>query len=413
MWWSKCFAARRGTRLRLVRLVSTAALALIATIAWVSPAEGTFSGRNGALLVSTGGMGTWSPFPPLGSAPSARPAECAYPSTLWTVWPDGSRQAGLGFGDTGLFSPKGQRLAIDYGGSPCYEGTGTDPSAGLFVSAAHGAKRHRIIGQGLAGWLPNGQLVVWQSSPGKVRLLDPMSGLVIMTLPALDLERDSFSLSCSARLAVVRQTQLGYELDVFTRKAARVHGRLSVRIVAQRVASSRYPLQNPTWSPDGRSLLFEHQDTGGDVWPTSLWTVGVSGRGLHRLVDPRGAAESDAAWSPDGRHILFMRTRANASSVTLQQAVVMDAHGSDQKVLVNFSPDDSIENPLWSPDGRSIAFYPWDGIWIVTASTGARTVTIPFEGAALVDWQALPGGGAIRCADPVSVPITLPPAVTG
>lgn len=325
----------------VVRLALTAGLAMMATIVWVSPAEGIYSGRNGALLVSTGGMGTWSPFPPSGSAPSARPAECAYPSTLWTVWPDGSRQAGLGFGDTGLFSPKGQRLAIDYGGSPCYEGTGTDPSAGLFVSDVRGAKRHRITGEGLAGWLANGQLVVWQNSPGKVRLLDAMSALVIMTLPAPDLERDSFSLSCSARLAVVRQTQPGDELDVFTRKAVRVHGRLSVRIVAQRVASSRYPLENPTWSPDGR-------------------------------------------------RILFMRTRATASSVTLQPAVVMDAHGSDQKVLVNFCTDDSIENPLWSPDGRSIAVYPWDGIRIVDASTGARTATIPLEGAALVDWQAPP-----------------------
>jgi hypothetical protein len=61
--------------------------------------------------------------------------------------------------------------------------------------------------------------------------------------------------------------------------------------------------------------------------------------------------------------------------------VVMRCNGSDQNVLVHFSADDSIENALWAPDGQSIAFYPWDGLWIVDASTGVRTATIPFEGA--------------------------------
>jgi len=409
----RCFWARWKPRTRAVRLAVTGAMFAIAIMAWASPAGATFSGRDGALLVSTGGFGTWSPFPTLSSAPQARAAECGYPSTLWTAWPDGSHQIGLRHGDTGLFSPRGQRLAIDYGGDPCYAGTGTDPSAGLFVSDANGAGRHRIGGQGLVGWLPGGRLLVWKRSADQVQLLDPMAGLVIMTVPALSLEPGLFSLSCSARLAVVRHTPHGYHIDVFTRKAARVQGRPGVRIVAQQVAASRYPLQNPTWSPDGRSLLFSHQDTRGDIGPTGLWSVGAGGRALHRLSDPHGAAESDPAWSPDGRQILFIRTRANAHSATVLQMVVMRSNGSDQNVLVHFPADDSIENALWAPDGQSIAFYPWDGLWIVDANTGVRSATIPFEGAGLVDWQALPGGRTVRCADPMSVPITVQPPLIG
>ena len=45
-------------RTRAVRLAATGALFVMAILASSSPAGATFSGRDGALLVSTGGFGT-------------------------------------------------------------------------------------------------------------------------------------------------------------------------------------------------------------------------------------------------------------------------------------------------------------------------------------------------------------------
>jgi Tol biopolymer transport system component len=155
-------------------------------------------------------------------------------------------------------------------------------------------------------------------------------------------------------------------------------------------------------------VIFDHQHARGESAPSSLWTVGANGRGLHRLTDPRGASDAGPIISPNGRRIVFLRSRGTGESI-VSQSVVMNTDGSKLKVLFDYS-DYSVGNAVWSPDSRSIAFNPGNELWIVNASTGSRHAT-PTEEAGLLDWQALPGGPTVRCADRKSatIPKTAPP----
>jgi hypothetical protein len=370
-------------------------------------AGATFGGRNGLLLMSS-----FERASPATHKPVARKADCSGRPDLWTVRPDGSHLARIGWGESGLFSPMGRRVAIDYGGDSCwaYGHNGRDPSAGLFVSRADGSKRRRIRGTALVGWLPNGQLIVVGRGGSLVHALTGrpfMTGTGAYVLDGYNYEEANFALSCSGRLAVARP----HELDIYTRTAVRVHGTVRVRTIKLTVATSPHALDRtrPVWSPDGRSLLFAREQTGNLDAPVDLWTVGVNGQGLRRLTDastPQLVTEDTfASWSPDGRRILFYRTQVPMPSGLGQSeyGMVMNADGSDQHIF-----DRSGYNAYtWSPDGRSIAIngYP---LAIFDVTTG-RTRKIPYEPWTLVDWQALPTNHPVRCAHRAMAPVNTGP----
>jgi len=250
---------------------------------------------------------------------------------------------------------------------------------------------------------------VWQNGAHGALRLFTTSGVPIMTVDASGApEGKAASLSCSARVAAVRGTNSGYALDIYTRTNIAVKGTRQVRIIRRTVARNRYPLGSPSWTPDGRSVMFDHQDGRGASAASSLWIVGADGRGPHRLTDPRGAYDAGPIISPDGRRIVFLRSRGTGGNI-VSQSVVMNADGSAVTVLFDYL-DYSVGNAVWSPDSRSIAFNPGNELWIVNASTGSRHTTTTQEDG-LLDWQAIPGGPTVRCADRGSAPIpqTAPP----
>jgi TolB protein len=55
-------------------------------------------------------------------------------------------------------------------------------------------------------------------------------------------------------------------------------------------------------------------------------------------------------WSPDGKQIAFMSWRNSRTEI-----FVMNADGSNQRVLISMSVGDAID-PRWSPDGSKIVF---------------------------------------------------------
>ena len=180
------FRRRRSARCLgfVTRCGAASAASLLIVLALASPAGATFSGRNGVLLLTSGGgsgsVGLENPFSNfrvrgavrVGQAPpSARTAECAYPARLATVRPDGTHGKDIGQGDRGLFSPLGFRLALHDSGDPCWgygsDPSGPDPSIGVYIARRNGEHRRSVSGDGIAGWLPDGRLVVWQSAAAR------------------------------------------------------------------------------------------------------------------------------------------------------------------------------------------------------------------------------------------------------
>ncbi|MQT13281.1 Tol-Pal system protein TolB [Rhizobiales bacterium Sp-1] len=63
----------------------------------------------------------------------------------------------------------------------------------------------------------------------------------------------------------------------------------------ERILSSSFHNEGPTWAPNGRVLMF-FRDTGGPNGGPQLWSVDITGRGEQRVPTPGFA--SDPAWSP-------------------------------------------------------------------------------------------------------------------
>jgi len=117
------------------------------------------------------------------------------------------------------------------------------------------------------------------------------------------------------------------------------------------------------WSPDGKKILFMREGktvlspSGVDINKTEVWVIGADGTEEVKLTDDAMGNLGDPSWSPDGRRILFVKWSGRCSVICL-----MNADGSDQTQLTHadrlgWAGVLMLDNrPAWSPDGRQIAF---------------------------------------------------------
>ena len=99
---------------------------------------------------------------------------------------------------------------------------------------------------------------------------------------------------------------------------------------------------DPVWSPDGARMLFEDG--------RAIYTVRPDGKGLRRIVslaaDAQGAVEDpQPSWSPDGRWIVFCQFRTGA--VGRSDLWVVGSGGSSLRRLTS-SPELD-RDPSWGP----------------------------------------------------------------
>jgi len=123
-------------------------------------------------------------------------------------------------------------------------------------------------------------------------------------------------------------------------------------------ARLRIPLNgvnNPTWSPDGNQLAF----TGFDGGLADLYVVNRDGSGLKRLTNDK-YADLLPQWSPDGKTIAFSTDRGpntNFGDLAIGNFRIALYHleSGQVEVLDHMDYGRNI-NPVWAPDGRSLAF---------------------------------------------------------
>ncbi len=117
-------------------------------------------------------------------------------------------------------------------------------------------------------------------------------------------------------------------------------------------------------SPNGQQLALDLQG--------SLWVVPTAGGAARRVTDEYHDARQPS-WSPDGKRLVFQGYRDGGYDLW-----VVDADGTNVRQLTRGPFDD--REPSWSPDGQGIAFSSdrsgnYD-VWMVTVATGAvRRVT--------------------------------------
>ncbi|HEX3144475.1 MAG TPA: LpqB family beta-propeller domain-containing protein [Pyrinomonadaceae bacterium] len=107
---------------------------------------------------------------------------------------------------------------------------------------------------------------------------------------------------------------------------------------AQPAASPQSYFTDPSVSPDGSEIVFA---SGGDIW-----TVSANGGDAHLLVS-HPATESKPLYSPDGRKLAFVSTRTGNGDI-----YVLTLDTGDLKRLTFDDAADSLDG--WSADGRWI-----------------------------------------------------------
>ncbi|MCX4632583.1 MULTISPECIES: protein kinase domain-containing protein [unclassified Streptomyces] len=123
-------------------------------------------------------------------------------------------------------------------------------------------------------------------------------------------------------------------------------------VIARRDAATEKPLgliagvagacdTLPQWSPDRRSFAFTRSTPEG----TAVWTANADGSNARRITSIAGGRMS---WSPDGSQLAVLRKKDGVQ----QLFVVGVADGTARQLT---SGGSQVEDPAWSPDGKSIA----------------------------------------------------------
>jgi Tol biopolymer transport system component len=150
-----------------------------------------------------------------------------------------------------------------------------------------------------------------------------------------------------------------------------------------RIVTASQDIADPDWSPDGTRIVFD----GGD----SIYVVDADGSHLKKLLGGAfGSGPGVPSWSPNGRRILYFYTPGTSGHFT-GEVWSMKPDGSDRRRLYSagccvgaWSP------PVWSPDGRWIAFAgatESDGVVVMDADGGHRRQLHDLPSA--VAWQPL------------------------
>jgi Tol biopolymer transport system component len=108
--------------------------------------------------------------------------------------------------------------------------------------------------------------------------------------------------------------------------------------------------ENPSFSPDGRRIVFNRCPVGGHCRIATVAVTGANETDLTR--EPRVGDDESPSFSPDGSRIVFTRTERNG-----RHLYVMDADGHDMTRLTSGRVQD--RGAVYSPDG-SIVFERYD-----------------------------------------------------
>ncbi len=207
-------------------------------------------------------------------------------------------------------------------------------------------------------WTPDGRQLIFASSQDKKLWLVPADGGASHVIDEGPGAHHSPSVS-SDGMRVAYVAERAEDVDVMI---ADLEGRW-LRVVSD---DDDNVLQ-PSWSPDGKKLLFgqwPHYDMPWDE--RALIVVDVESGERRTIAGAARVTNADAAWSPDGRAIVFVSDRDGEFG----NLWVCDVDGGNARRLVHEGAQHA--SPCWSPDGRRIAYirnddgdcqiWCWDGI---------------------------------------------------
>ncbi|HET7622480.1 MAG TPA: BamA/TamA family outer membrane protein [Gemmatimonadaceae bacterium] len=125
----------------------------------------------------------------------------------------------------------------------------------------------------------------------------------------------------------------------------------------KRLARIALPLDGitgPSWSTDGRQLVFSGNRGG----ITDLYMVDADGKNLRQLTNDR-FGDIQPQWSPDGKTIAFASERGDGADISLLHFPKMRIalyHLETGRIELLHGQEGLNTNPMWAPDSKSIAY---------------------------------------------------------
>jgi Tol biopolymer transport system component len=116
------------------------------------------------------------------------------------------------------------------------------------------------------------------------------------------------------------------------------------------LAESQEHLDRPAWHPEGDRVAYAALHQGN--W--DLWVAPVNGGPTVRLTeDPQ--METNPLWSPDGKTLAYKVAPIGEYNLTRQFFMTFE-NGFDNPTVHTWNGPESIQMNAWSPDGRDIAY---------------------------------------------------------
>jgi len=274
-----------STRLGIVGCVGAS---LVGLAVLIGPADATFPGDNGRVIVQTR-----VPF-----------EEGEFTDTLVSVDPRtgkrtrftaGGCPTGFDCGDEDpSASPNGKLVAFTRVLVNQDRPNAVRPRSDLMIATGDGKRVRRVVeGGSQPAWSPGGRWIAFAAREGGIYLVRPDgSGLRRVT------RRDGTDLDWSRRGGLLFSLRGDSRADLYT---IRSDGSRPRRLTRSARADSG------SWAPDGRSIAFlRYQVTkGGSLYRLDVNVMRADGTGRRFIARDAGSP----TWSPDGRRILFENRR--------------------------------------------------------------------------------------------------------
>ncbi len=228
-------------------------------------------------------------------------------------------------------------------------------------------------------WSPNGNLIallsarsgvdnIWQVAPsgGTVKQLtesntrvedfkwSPNGEFIAFTAPAGRTPEEESAIHGKDDARVVDEDPTMTRLYV-VRVKPDSDGKHQVR----RLTEGNYTVSSFDWSPDGKSIVFEHEPIpGDDAWRMAAISVVQANNGTVTGLVHSGVAELDPLWSPDGKWIAYIKTENPPSRLDRCRVCIISPDGKTSRELAETFDSFSFSSDLvgWSADSQWMYF---------------------------------------------------------